>query len=429
MTDPRGFAITRVVPFVADTVRAYSRLAPATVKVTGPDGSDLFNGMVDGATTAAATLQPNDAVTWTFDRYVSIGSAATAKSLTGTSYQLEMPAQAGGWTAVENSSGVLSGSKASMVYRLRNTGASAIAVGEYPIDGAAQGGAPLANYTNWGDGRLALNPPYSGSAYSLQIAASQNDPYHPASLAFALRGSLPDGWTLSSTGLLTGPAGYKVSGDGISIPVTLTNGLGRSTSVTYALFDTSTVVGITSQLSGTTRWYADGTYAVSCAAYTQGTGQHAYVGATGDGTYRIDPDGAGPVPPTDVACSNMGTASPVTSIPALNTGTHGFPGNNGVSNVAWVSSSWTSFYVALAGISNTQSFSYSHASEACCDVTTLYNRSGNPIGSLQGSQGGSYSVNLGKNSGNAFWSDNYRTDVSVNGGGGLSITSSTVNFY
>ena len=427
MTDPSGFAITRVVPFVADTVLANTRLIPSTARVVGPDGSDLFNGMVDGATTAAATLQPNDAVTWTFDRYVSIGSAAAAKSLSGTTWQLEMPAQAGGWTAVENSTGLLAGSKASMTYRLRNTGTAAITVGEYPIAGAPPGGAPTVGYPAWGDGRYVLSPAYSGSAYSLQIAPGQNDPYHPSSLTFAPTGALPDGVNLTSTGLLTIKANYALGPSGISVPVVVTNGLGRSTSTTYAVFDQSTLVGILAY--GSTRYYVDGTYAVSCAAYAQGTGLHAYVGSTGDGTYRIDPDGSGPVPPTDVACSNMGTASPVTSIPALITGTHGFPGNSTQSGVVWVNSSWQSFYSALADISNTQSFTYSHASEACCDVSTLYTKSGGVLSGLSGSSGGVATVPLGKNSGNAFWSDIYRTDGSVNQGGGLTIPSSTVNFY
>lgn len=232
---------------------------------------------------------------------------------------------------------------------------------------------------------------------------------------------------LTSTGLLTIKANYALGPSGISVPVVVTNGLGRSTSTTYAVFDQSTLVGILAY--GSTRYYVDGTYAVSCAAYAQGTGLHAYVGSTGDGTYRIDPDGSGPVPPTDVACSNMGTASPVTSIPALITGTHGFPGNSTQSGVVWVNSSWQSFYSALADISNTQSFTYSHASEACCDVSTLYTKSGGVLSGLSGSSGGVATVPLGKNSGNAFWSDIYRTDGSVNQGGGLTIPSSTVNFY
>jgi hypothetical protein len=59
----------------------------------------------------------------------------------------------------------------------------------------------------------------------------------------------------------------------------------------------------------------------------------------------------------------------------------------------------------------------------------LYNQSGGTIGNMQGSIAGLGTVNLGKNSGNAFWSDIYRTDASIANGGGLTITSATVNFY
>ena len=427
ISDPRGFTVTRVVPLIADSVRASTRLMPATATVVGPGGSDLFNGMVDGTTTAAATLQPNDAITWTFDRYVGLSSATTAKSLSGTTWQLEMPAQAGGWTAVENSSGLLAGSNASRTYRLRNTGTTAITVGEYPIDNAAQGGAPSIAYTDWGDGRYLLNPAYSGTAYSLQIASALNDPYHPSSLAFATSGSLPDGVAISTAGLLTVRENFTVGSNGISIPLVLSNGLGRSTSVTYVLFDQSTLVGIKS--FGSSRYYVDGTYAVSCAAYTKGVGTHAYVGATGDGTYRIDPDGAGPVPPTDVACSGMASSTPTTTIAALQTGSHGFPGHNASNNRNWVDPSWSSFYLALAAVSNNQVFSFYTQTESCYDFTTIYTYGGSAIGSYCGFASLNFTQVLNKNPNNAFWYDNYRTDGSGNGGNGLTISSPNVNFY
>ena len=428
MTDPRGYAITRVVPFVADTVRANTRLLPASARVVGPDGGDVFNGMVDGLTTAVSTLQPNQSITWTFDRYVALGSAATATSISATTWQLEMPAQAGGWAAVENSSGLLAGTKASMTYRVRNTGTAAITVGEYALDGATQGGAPVPNYAVSGDGRNVLTPYYSGSAYSLQIAPSANDPYHTG-VAFTLTGSLPDGVTLTSAGLLTVQANLSFNSSGVSIPVTLTNGLGRTTNATYVLFDGRTFIGIASYNSGATRYYSDGTYAVSCAAYTQGTGNKAYTGATGDGTYRIDPDGSGPIAPTDVACSSMNTSTPVTTIPALQVSTHGYPGESQSSRLNWVAPTWQSFYLALAAVSNTQSFSFSHASESCCDRSVLYSNGGANLGTYAGSTSGTFTVTLNKAAGNAFWSDIYSTDASVNGGGGLSITSSSVRFY
>ncbi|MGU3656157.1 putative Ig domain-containing protein [Methylobacterium fujisawaense] len=429
LTDPRGFAITRVVPFVADTVRASSRLIPGTAKVVGPNGTDLFNKMVDQDPTAAATLQPNDAVIWTFDRYVSLASATAAKGISAATWQLEMPAQVGGWTAVENSTGLLAGTKASMTYRLRNTGTSAITVSEYAIDGAPQGNSPSLNYSLWSDGRSVMQPSYSGTAYSAQIVAVQNDPYYPSSLVYTSAGTLPDGVSLSSTGVITVAAGRTIDGNGLSFPMTITNGLGRSTSVTLAMFDKNLLVGIGTYNNNTTRYYYDGTYAVSCAAYTQGLGLHAYAGATGDGTYRIDPDGPGPVQPTDVACSSMSTSAPVTTIPAMVAGAHGYPGVSTSSTKFWVLPEWQSFYLALANVSNTQSMGFGYVSQNT-DPSGIYSYSGAQLSWMTGySSGGTLAYSLNKNSANAFWKSTYYTDDFFNGGPGLTITSTNVNFY
>jgi len=43
--------------------------------------------------------------------------------------------------------------------------------------------------------------------------------------------------------------------------------------------------------SGATRTWEDGTVATSCSAYRTPTGKYAYAGVTGDGVYRINPDG------------------------------------------------------------------------------------------------------------------------------------------
>ncbi len=57
------------------------------------------------------------------------------------------------------------------------------------------------------------------------------------------------------------------------------------------------------QVGGTRTWF-DGALATSCRAYRKGDGGagHLYQGATGDGTYRIDTDGSGPLPAVDVWC-------------------------------------------------------------------------------------------------------------------------------
>ena len=55
--------------------------------------------------------------------------------------------------------------------------------------------------------------------------------------------------------------------------------------------------------SGSTRYWSNNTYASSCLGYIKsGTNIFPYQGATGDGVYKIDPDGSGPIAPFDVYC-------------------------------------------------------------------------------------------------------------------------------
>jgi hypothetical protein len=54
---------------------------------------------------------------------------------------------------------------------------------------------------------------------------------------------------------------------------------------------------------GAGRSWADGTFAVGCHQYINPPDKsHVYSGATGDGRYTIDPDGAGAIAPFDVFC-------------------------------------------------------------------------------------------------------------------------------
>lgn len=55
--------------------------------------------------------------------------------------------------------------------------------------------------------------------------------------------------------------------------------------------------------NGATRYWSNNSYATSCLGYIKsGTNMYTYVGATGDGVYRIDPDGSGTIAPFDVYC-------------------------------------------------------------------------------------------------------------------------------
>lgn len=57
------------------------------------------------------------------------------------------------------------------------------------------------------------------------------------------------------------------------------------------------------ELANGVRTWSDGSAAVSCDAYRHPTlSNHYYEGDIGDGLYRVDPDGTGPVPPWDATC-------------------------------------------------------------------------------------------------------------------------------
>lgn len=108
-------------------------------------------------------------------------------------------------------------------------------------------------------------------------------------------GTLPVGLSLGTDGVITGTpttvstkaftaqAGYKtkVGQQNYSIDVPRLN--------------------IVLQAGGYRTW-ADGTVATSCKKYLVGATNYAYAGATGDGVYRIDVDGAGALTATDVVC-------------------------------------------------------------------------------------------------------------------------------
>lgn len=55
--------------------------------------------------------------------------------------------------------------------------------------------------------------------------------------------------------------------------------------------------------NGETRYWSNNTYATSCLGYIKSnTDMYRYIGANGDGVYRIDPDGSGIIAPFDVYC-------------------------------------------------------------------------------------------------------------------------------
>lgn len=61
------------------------------------------------------------------------------------------------------------------------------------------------------------------------------------------------------------------------------------------------VIGLVEHMNGYKMW-SDGTFAHSAEEYRNPKAPYRYVGKTGSGIYRIDPDGPGPVEPFDVYC-------------------------------------------------------------------------------------------------------------------------------
>lgn len=427
LTDPRGFSATRVLNFVADSPRARDKMVPDSTMVVGANGENLFDGLVDGSTATAATLQSGEAITWTFPSQVNLQSASVS-SLSGTGWVLEIPTQSGSWTGVETSNGLVGTNPAgrtSRVFRLRNTGAGALAVGEFAIDGAIQGGSPTAGPWSQIGGQFILAPNYSGSEYALQLNATSSDPYRNR-VEYRPDGTLPEGIAVSSEGLLTVTPGLTAPARGWTIGINLTNSLGRSSRVQYVLYD-NTVFRIVQ--NGSSRNWSDGTYAATCAAYRNPTGRYGYAGMTGDGRYTIDPDGSGPVPPVAVRCTDMDSRdiTPGTAIDALYTGVHGFPGHSTSSNVKWVDPGSQAAYLAIAKLTSTHTITATVTSELRWDVIYFYSSDNRQITYCSGSCEG-FTFRHNGDSAFAFWQSYYVTDGNTNGGHGLYVRSPTVTF-
>lgn len=85
--------------------------------------------------------------------------------------------------------------------------------------------------------------------------------------------------------------------------------------------------------NGGSRSWADGSVATSCAEYLSPPIGYAYQGATGDGIYTIDPDGAGTTAPLDVYCLQT---------------------VQGGGWTRWLSLTTTAAYRGIAGVPNSQ---------------------------------------------------------------------------
>lgn len=134
-------------------------------------------------------------------------------------------------------------------------------------------------------------------AYSLDLTSglsvTGDHDYKPGLESWALSsGSLPNGLSFNN-GVLSGTP--SKAGE-FSLTIT-TSYAGKQATTPIAL----TINNVIVQNNGYRAW-SDGTYAESCNAYLQGETLYRYAGATGDGIYRIDVDGAGALTPVDVQC-------------------------------------------------------------------------------------------------------------------------------
>lgn len=138
---------------------------------------------------------------------------------------------------------------------------------------------------------------YSGFDLKPQLSVAGDAAYvgNGSGVAWVVSsGILPPGLTLNSTtGEISGTPTTRGAG-----PVQVTATYKAKTASQSYMFPVSDSV---KQYSGYRAW-SDGTVAASCLEYRQGKTGYAYDGATGDGVYRIDVDGAGPLTPVDVQC-------------------------------------------------------------------------------------------------------------------------------
>ena len=168
-----------------------------------------------------------------------------------------------------------------------------------------QGDELIANYNKaYWNVLLGLEPGAKGC--TLTATATANDGLWPAS-------TIPAGqvwpyidWNVDLTdtnGVLlcnTHPLGATAT-EHLGTSAKYTDGSAIVWSHVYMTAAASDFIVVDAALAGARRW-ADGTFAASCDAYRHPTDGHAYAGATGDGVYRIDPDGAGASAPFDANC-------------------------------------------------------------------------------------------------------------------------------
>jgi hypothetical protein len=127
------------------------------------------------------------------------------------------------------------------------------------------------------------------------LTVQGDDTYIGAGVAWSVEGgALPLGLTLEpAAGVISGTP--RARGAAALQVKALYKGKSAVQSITIPVSE-----GIAQ--NGSSRAWSDGTLATSCSGYRSGKLGYTYAGATGDGVYRIDVDGAGPLAPVDALC-------------------------------------------------------------------------------------------------------------------------------
>lgn len=138
---------------------------------------------------------------------------------------------------------------------------------------------------------------YSGFDLKPQLTVAGDAAYagDGSGVVWALAsGSLPPGLALdASTGVISGTPTARGTGP-VQVLATYKD---KTATQSYTIPLSDSI----KQFTGYRAW-SDGTLAASCLEYLQGKAGYNYDGATGDGIYRIDPDGAGAIAPMNVQC-------------------------------------------------------------------------------------------------------------------------------
>ncbi|MDE4914246.1 hypothetical protein PQI07_26605 [Methylobacterium sp. 092160098-2] len=240
VTDTLGFFTDQAFNFTPEVVAMTAQLPSS---VTAPNGSDVFVALYSGLNDQTVPVATGQSITYTFPRYVSPTGASVFVGLsTNPAVVLETPAQDGSWATVFAANlgttapaGQTAATAYGKVYRLRNTVATTQNLTTARLGGvpalAPVWNTPIQNqqyYTvNQTTITYTLNSTKVGAGLQMPLSATmQASGGTGLSYAPTPGTTLPTGFSVSSDGTLTVPAGESFPGafPQIAIRVTDTKG-------------------------------------------------------------------------------------------------------------------------------------------------------------------------------------------------------------